>query len=162
MNKQSILKDIAEVNILKKEVNEKQKIVNNKAKEVKNNFEIFLADQNIDLTERYSVWIQAPKEMLGFKSLDIPNKKDKELSEIIKAFLWILAEFGFNYDDDINLVQETETHFWDEFNLKLTDQNEVFYNYEEEIGKSAQQMVEEFINYIVSNNIGFSVQSESI
>lgn len=87
MNKESILKDIAEVKALKEEVNKKQKIVNNKSKEVKNNFEIFLADQNIDLIERYSVWIQAPKEMLDFKNLDISNKKDKELSELVKPFL---------------------------------------------------------------------------
>lgn len=160
MNKESILKDIAEVNELKKEVEKKQKIVNSKSQEVKNNFRIFLADQNIDLTERYSVWIQAPKEMLNSKSLDISKKENKELSELVKPFLWTLAGYGFDYDDEINMVQETKTCFWDETNLKLIDQHEVFYNFEAEIGKPAQQMVEEFINYIVSNNIGFSWQCE--
>lgn len=56
-------------------------------------------------------------------------KDEDDSTELVKPFLWILAEYGFNYDDEINIVQETMRCFWNGTDLKLTDEGEVFYNF---------------------------------
>lgn len=133
-----------------KEITKLQQVIDKKVEETRKSYEAFLADQSIDLKERYLLWLNAPSNLHHLKDLSsIKGKVGKGLYILMDCLTG-----AFYYDSEVDLPSVFPDYFYTDEDELIGYELSNYININEENNK----IFYDTLNYIVSHNIGTTYQ----